>query len=114
MSKMKQLNKREVLSPQVVDQFSEDLYNLLIEQEFEKKEALHYLVMQEHIQLSQRIENFQVYAKVEDKWIRVYKGTTVGYKKIVRLHDIETNMLKIQIKDSRVCPTLHFVGVYKK
>ena len=85
-----------------------------IEIELEKKEALHYLVMQEHIQLSQRIEDFQVYAKVEDKWIRVYKGTTVGYKKIVRLHDIETNMLKIQIKDSRVCPTLHFVGVYKK
>lgn len=85
-----------------------------IEIEFEKKEALHYLVMQEHIQLSQRIEDFQVYAKVEDRWIRVYKGTTVGYKKIVRLHDIETNMLKIQIKDSRVCPTLHFVGVYKK
>ena len=28
MSKMKQLNKREVLSPQVVDLFSEDLYNL--------------------------------------------------------------------------------------
>ncbi len=85
-----------------------------IEIEFEKKEALHYLVMQEHIQLSQRIENFQVYAKVGDRWIRVGKGTTVGYKKIVRLHDIETNMLKIQIKDSRVCPTLHFVGVYKK
>lgn len=85
-----------------------------IEIKLDQKEQVRYLVMQEHIQMSQRIEKFQVYAKKGNKWVRVYKGTTVGYKKIVRLHDIETDMLKIKITDSRVCPTLHFIGVYKK
>ena len=49
MSKVKQFYKKEVLSPQTIDMFSEDLYNLLIEQEFEKKEALRLRLAAEEV-----------------------------------------------------------------
>lgn len=44
----------------------------------------------------------------------VTTGTTVGYKKIVVLPEILTDELIIRIVDSRVAPTLSFIGVYGK
>ena len=41
-----------------------------------------------------------------------YKGTTIGYKKIIDLQKIETANLIINIDDARVAPAISFVGVY--
>ena len=39
-------------------------------------------------------------------------ATTIGYKKILDLQGIETDLLEIHIDDSRVAPVRSFVGVY--
>ena len=41
-----------------------------------------------------------------------YKGTTIGYKRIVDLQGIQTDCLAIAIEDSRVAPVISFIGVY--
>jgi len=45
--------------------------------------------------------------------INIYKGTTVGYKKIARFPQIESDVLIIRILDSRIEPTLSFIGIYE-
>ncbi len=85
-----------------------------IEVEWEQEESVRYLVLQEHIQLSQRVEKFDVAIRVNGEWQQVYDGTIIGYKRIIKLPDVKTNAVRVHITDARVCPTLHYIGVYKR
>ncbi len=86
---------------------------LLIKLRWEEKRNLKYLVLKEAIPLSQRVENFLVcYENLQGNMKECYKGTTIGYKKIIELNNINTNCLTIEITDSRVAPALAFIGVY--
>ena len=78
-----------------------------------QKEALGYLVIKENIRLSQRIESFAVDLLEGGCFREIYSGTTVGYKRIVPLCGIETDCLRIRITDSRLEPTVAFIGLYR-
>lgn len=68
-----------------------------------------HVVLKENIRMSQRIESFEI----RDETGRLlYQGSTVGYKKIAVFPKAEVRALQIRITDSRVCPTLSFIGVY--
>lgn len=78
---------------------------------FPRGTRITFLVLKENIRCSQRIERFSV---VDGDGKTAYHGTTVGYRKIVRLpRALETDSLTIRIEDSRVCPTLSFLGAYE-
>lgn len=68
-----------------------------------------HVVLKENINLSQRIEAFEIR---DAEGSLLYKGSTVGYKKIAAFTETETETLHIRICDARVCPTLSFIGVY--
>jgi len=87
---------------------------LTIQMRWKEKNMLSYLVLKEAIPYSQRVEKFSVwYAAAEGKKEKLTEATTIGYKKIVDLQGIETDLLEIRIEDARVAPVLSFVGVYK-
>ncbi len=71
-----------------------------------------YVVIKENIRMSQRIESFAVDVSVNGCFREVYRGTTVGYKRIVPLDGVETDCVRIRITDSRVAPSVSFIGVY--
>lgn len=72
-----------------------------------------HVVLQENIKLSQRIEAFEVIAEdTSGAQKTVYTGTIVGYKRIAKFEPVEAKKIIVRIKDSRVCPTLSFIGVY--
>lgn len=80
---------------------------------FPQETEVSHVVLQENIKLSQRIESFDIIAAdAFGKENIVYSGTVVGYKRIAKFDAVRTNKLIIRIKDSRVCPTLAFVGIY--
>jgi len=62
--------------------------------------------------MSQRIERFIIEARIGDTYSILYEGTTVGYKKIIPIPAMITSEIRIYITDSRVAPTLSFIGVY--
>ncbi|WP_024294844.1 alpha-L-fucosidase [Lacrimispora indolis] len=70
-------------------------------------------ILKENILKSQRIEAFEILSMRNGILASIYKGTTVGYKKIARFPQIESDILIIQIIDSRVAPTLSFIGIYE-
>ena len=86
---------------------------LLIEIKFDECKKLNYLVLKEAITFSQRVEKFNVYFNDESgNKIKIFEGTTIGYKRIIDLIGTKTDNLTIEIKDSRVAPVMSFVGVY--
>jgi alpha-L-fucosidase len=78
-----------------------------------RPETVSRLVLAEQIRESQRIERFQVFAQTEKGWEPLFRGSTVGYKKICAFPPVKTPALRIAIEQSRLYPTLRFAGVYE-
>lgn len=74
-----------------------------------------WIVLQEHIADSQRVEAFLIEAERSDGiWETVFTGTVIGYKKICYLNQvISTRRMRITFTEYRVYPTLKFAGVYR-
>lgn len=80
------------------------------EVKFPQRTQVSYIVLQEDVTQSQRIERFHI---CDDMGRTLYSGTTVGYKKIVRLKEpAHTACVHLYIDDSRLSPRLAFMGVY--
>jgi alpha-L-fucosidase len=84
----------------------------IIELSWKEKQVIQHLVMKENIMCSQRIEAFIIETVNGGKYKTIYKGTVVGYKRILQLDAVMTDKIRIHILDARVAPTLSFIGVY--
>ncbi len=82
---------------------------------FDQVYKIGHVVLKEDITKSQRIEAFAIDAGINGRYQEVYRGTIVGYKKIVPFmrRRVEADTIRIRIQDARVAPTLAFVGVYE-
>lgn len=71
------------------------------------------IVLKENILCGQRVESFSVEAETDGKFTEIYRGTVIGYKRIVPLKNISAKVIRIKIIDSRTEPTLAFLGIYR-
>ena len=64
---------------------------------------LNFLELSENIAEGQRVENFIVQHRNEDKiWFNSFEGTTIGTKKIMKLHGLEPDAVRI-LKLATLC-----------
>ncbi len=91
---------------------SEGENNVTITVTLPQSRRIKMLVMKENILLSQRIEGFTVECQYGKSWKKLYEGTTVGYKRIVRFRPVITKSIRITVTDSRVAPTFSYIGLY--
>lgn len=69
--------------------------------------------LQEFVELGQRVKSFTVEARVDQSWVLLWTGTTIGYKRLLRLaNTVDADGLRVTILDSRACPTLRSVGLF--
>lgn len=80
--------------------------------EFETETTVNRILLQEPIQLGQRIRKFRVEALVNGEWQPVVNGATVGYKRILRFRPVTAKKIRITIEDSRACPALARFAAY--
>ena len=71
------------------------------------------IVIKENILSGQRVESFVVEAGNNGVYTEVYRGTVIGYKRIVPLNNITASAIRIKITDSRTEPTVAFLGIYE-
>lgn len=71
-----------------------------------------YVLLQEYIKLGQRVKAFQVEALKDGNWQPLGSGTTIGYKRILRVDPVEASKVRITITDSKACPVISNVEVY--
>lgn len=70
------------------------------------------IMLQEDIAKGQRVEEFTVEAFVDNTWKEIAKGTTIGYKKLLRVDDLKAEQLKVTIKASRSNANILNVGAF--
>ena len=80
---------------------------------FNTPKKLGFLVLKENIRMSQRVESFAVDVFEDGDFREIYSGTVIGFKRIVPLNGVNADRLRIRITDSRVAPTISFIGVYR-
>jgi len=68
--------------------------------------------LSECIRIGQRIEEFVLEAWDAGKWKEFARGTTVGYKRLLRFDDVNASRVRVRILNSRVCPALSGFGLY--
>ena len=84
-----------------------------LEFNFDSEKKLKYFVISEDLAYSQRIEKFDLYIKKPNgSYKRVYQGTIVGAKKIVKLNKKATGAVLV-IRQSRSTPHIKSVGFYE-
>lgn len=71
------------------------------------------LCLQENIAVGQRIEHFVLEYKDGIEWKELAKGTTVGYKRLIRFKKVTAREVRVRIISSRLNPTLSELGLYK-
>jgi alpha-L-fucosidase len=70
-------------------------------------------LLQEFIRSGQRIERFHIEAWDGTTWKEVAKGTTVGYKRLLRFPAVTTSRVRVVIDESRSNPTLSTFDLFK-
>jgi alpha-L-fucosidase len=80
--------------------------------DFGKPVVFNCWMAQEYIRLGQRVRSFTVEAMVEGKWRELAKGTTIGYRRILRFPAVRSAQLRFTITGAKACPVISHVGVF--
>lgn len=80
--------------------------------ELRGKQRFNVAMLQEEIRESQRIESFALDAWIDQQWRELGRGTTVGYKRLLRFPMAETDRVRVRVLDSRIRPTLSRFGLF--
>ena len=71
-----------------------------------------YVTLQEYIKLGQRVKNFTISVWKNSSWEEVSKGSTIGYKRIVRLEPTKCEKVRVQITASKASPLISNIEIY--
>ncbi|MHC1706721.1 MAG: alpha-L-fucosidase [Bacteroidales bacterium] len=70
------------------------------------------LLLEEEITKGQRVEKF-VLEKMKDKeWVEIIKGTTIGYKRLLRFERTTAEKIRVRILESRAEPVIKTIKLY--
>ena len=72
-----------------------------VEITLKEKKQIKYILLQEYIKLGQRVKAFTVDAWQNGAWQQVANGTTIGYKRILKITPVKTDRIRIHITDAK-------------
>jgi alpha-L-fucosidase len=79
----------------------------------ENQQEFDVLLLQENITNGQRIEEFSLEVYKDGEWVELAKGTTIGYKRLLRIERKTALKVRLKIISSRDCPELSEFGLFK-
>lgn len=78
----------------------------------QEDEPINTVMLQEDIRKGQRVESFKIEGFMNDEWIKLAEGTTIGYKRLLRFPDASPTQLRITISETRETANIQRVGAY--
>lgn len=84
----------------------------ILEVDFGVDKTFNVAELSEYIKVGQRVEEFGLEAWSNGAWKEFAKGTTIGYKRLLRFDNVTTRKVRIKMLRSRVCPTISEFGLY--
>jgi alpha-L-fucosidase len=83
-----------------------------VELDFGKPRSFNRILIQEYVNLGQRVSAFSVEKEVEGKWLPLAKGTTIGFTRILRVPDTQAQKIRINFLEAKGEPLIAELGVY--
>ena len=83
-----------------------------VELDFGQPRFFNRILIQEYVNLGQRVSAFAVEKEVEGKWMPLAQGTTIGYTRILRVPDSEAQKIRINFLEGKGEPLIGELGVY--
>lgn len=83
-----------------------------VELDFGKTVSFNRLLIQEFVNLGQRVKAFSLEKAVNGNWEKIAEGTTIGFKRILRVPDTEAQRIRINFLDGKGIPVISEIGVY--
>jgi alpha-L-fucosidase len=84
-----------------------------VEWRFQKPVKVSHLILQEYIEAGQRVRAFEVEVQENGNWKTVFKGTTIGYKRLAEWPPVTTDRLRIRITESLADPIIAQAKLYQ-
>lgn len=91
---------------------NDDVTTASIEVDLGKTQTVKYVTLKEHIQLGQRVKEFNVEAWQNGTWQKVAQATTIGHKRILKLNPLTTNKIRVNITSAKASPVISAIEVY--
>ena len=70
------------------------------------------VMLQENITKGQRVEKFKVELLVNGQWITVGRGTTIGYKRLLRFSECVADKVRVTIEECRRTAEIMQIGLF--
>ena len=83
-----------------------------VELDFGQPRSFNRILIQEYVNLGQRVSAFSVEKEVEGKWLPLAQGTTIGYTRILRVPDTQAQKIRINFLEAKGEPLIAELGVY--
>lgn len=80
--------------------------------ELKEPQEIKYVVLQEYIPLGQRVKSFNVEVWNDGAWKKVADGTTIGYKRILKVDPVMASKVRVNITDAKACLVLSNAALY--
>ncbi len=71
------------------------------------------ILLQEPVRLGQRIVSFDIQLLCSKGWQTIASGTSIGYKRLLRITPIAGSKIRINIRDANNTPAISNFGLYK-
>jgi alpha-L-fucosidase len=71
------------------------------------------ILIQENIRKGQRVEQFCIEVWDNQKWIEVFNGTTIGYKRLIRIDPVKASRIRLRIMEARDHPIISAFELFK-
>jgi alpha-L-fucosidase len=99
------------------DTFSSPLYETSgsgeeLEIAFESPEFIDHVVLMEEIAEGERVREYILEAKKDNRWVEVVRGSAIGHKKIDRLEPVSCSGIRLKILKAVATPVIRKLSVY--
>jgi len=86
----------------------------ILEFDFDSEKTFDCLMLQENFRNGQRVEEFVIEIWQNDGWEEIIKGTTIGYKRLMKFNEVKSDKVRLKIFSSRDNPEIATFGIYKQ
>ena len=89
------------------------VFPAILEINMNEKTTFDRIILQEPIHLGQRICGFEIDIMRSNGWETVFKGTTIGYKRILSIPKVKTNKIRLRIETANNTVAISNVGLFE-
>lgn len=76
-------------------------------------DTINTIMLQEDIRKGQRVEVFKVEGLINNEWLKLAEGTTIGYKRLLKFDDCAPAKIRVTVLETREKANISNVGAYR-